>query len=181
MKITRRQAREIALCLVFDFGFNSEEKPEELLDLYIRYFPEDGEKEITESIKDDAYISKVYFGVAENIDTLDNIIRNCSLKWKFNRISRISVSILRIAVYELLYMEDIPDEVSINEAVEMAKKYDTDESYTFVNGILGAVVTNKAEYQRPDGIGGETDESEAADEISECEKESESDCSSQKQ
>lgn len=140
MKMTRRQAREITLCLVFDFGFNSEEKPEELLDLYIRYFPEADEKEITESIKDDKYISDVYFGVAEKIDELDEIIKNCSLKWKLKRISRVSVSILRIAVYELLYMNDIPDEVSINEAVEMSKKYDTDESYTFVNGVLGSVV-----------------------------------------
>ena len=145
MKITRRQAREITLCLVFDFGFNSEEKPEELLDLYIRYFPEadkTDEKEITEQVKEDKYISTVYFGVAEKIDELDEIIKNSSLKWKLERISRVSASILRIAVYELLYMNDIPSEVSINEAVEMAKKYDSDDSYTFVNGVLGSVVTN---------------------------------------
>jgi len=145
MKITRRQAREITLCLVFDFGFNSEEKPEELLDLYIRYFPEADkadEKEITEQVKEDSYISTVYFGVAEKIEELDEIIKNSSLKWKLERISRVSASILRIAVYELLYMNDIPSEVSINEAVEMAKKYDNEDSYTFVNGVLGSVVTN---------------------------------------
>ena len=55
------------------------------------------------------------------------------------RMSRVSVSLLRIAVYELLYMEDIPTEVTINEAVELSKKYDGDDSYTFVNGVLGAV------------------------------------------
>ena len=139
MRISRRQAREITLCLDFDFGFNSEEKPEELLDLYIKYFPDNEENQITEDIKNNKYISKVYFGVAEKVDELDKIIKNCSLKWKLKRISRVSASILRIAVFELLYMEDIPHEVSINEAVEMAKKYDTDESYTFVNGVLGAV------------------------------------------
>ena len=139
MKITRRQAREITLALVFDFGFNSEEKPEELLDLYVRYFPEADEAEITEQVKDDEYISKVYFGVAEKVDDLDKIIKNCSLKWKIERMSRVSVSILRIALYELLYMDSIPTEVSINEAVELAKKYDNDDSYTFINGVLGAV------------------------------------------
>ncbi|MBR5528400.1 MAG: transcription antitermination factor NusB [Clostridia bacterium] len=93
-------------------------------------------------MRNDTYISEVYFGVAEKVDELDEIIKNCSLKWKLERISRVSMSILRIAVYELLYMSDIPNEVSINEAVEMAKKYDSDDSYTFVNGVLGAVVTN---------------------------------------
>ena len=140
MKLTRRQAREITLCLVFDFGFNSEEKPEELLDLYIRYFPEADEAQMTEQVKDDEYISKVYFGVAEKIAELDETIKNCSLKWKMKRMSRVSVSILRIALYEILYVDSIPTEVSINEAVELAKKYDNDDSYTLINGVLGAAV-----------------------------------------
>ena len=142
MKITRRQAREITLCLVFDFGFNSDEKPEELLDLYVTYCPETDEEKMTEQIKENDYISNVYFGVAENIENLDEIISNCSLKWKTERISRVCMSILRLAVYELLYIKDIPEEVTVNEAVELAKKYDTDDSYTFVNGVLGAVIKN---------------------------------------
>jgi N utilization substance protein B len=142
MKITRRQAREITLCLVFDFGFNSDEKPEELLDLYITYFPETDEEKMTEQIRENEYISNAYFGVAENITQLDEVIANCSLKWKTERISRVCMSILRLAVYELLYMDEIPSEVTVNEAVELAKKYDTDDSYTFVNGVLGAVIKN---------------------------------------
>lgn len=140
MKITRRQAREITLCLVFDFGFNSDEKPEELLDLYVTYFPEADEEKMEDQIKENDYISDVYFGVAESIEELDEIISRCSIKWKPERISRVSMSILRLAVYELLYMKDIPEEVTVNEAVELAKKYDTDDSYTFVNGVLGAVI-----------------------------------------
>lgn len=144
MKLTRRQAREIALCLVFDFGFNTEEKPEELLKLYIEYFPSDsGEKKMAEQIKDNNYISEVYFGVAEKIDEIDEIIKNNAEKWKFDRISRISISILRIAIYELLYMDDIPLEVSANEAVELAKKFDHDDCYTFINGVLGSVIKNE--------------------------------------
>lgn len=140
MKITRRQAREITLCLVFDFGFNSDEKPEELLDLYVTYFPEADEEKMEDQIKENDYISDVYFGVAESIEELDEIISRYSIKWKPERISRVSMSILRLAVYELLYMKDIPEEVTVNEAVELAKKYDTDDSYTFVNGVLGAVI-----------------------------------------
>mgnify|MGYP004615030105 CR=1 FL=1 len=145
MKINRRQAREITLCLVFDFGFNSEEKPEELLDLYIRYFPDGELPPVNEEIKNDPYISRVYFGVAENADTLDGITKNHSLKWKIERMSRVSVSLLRIAVYELLYMEDIPTEVSINEAVELTRKYSGEESCPFVNGVLGTISRKLAE------------------------------------
>ncbi len=142
MKLTRRQAREITLCLVFDFGFNSEEKPEELLELYLRYFPEENAEKTAEQIKSNNYIQQVYFGVAENVDELDEIIKNCSEKWKFERISRVSVSILRIAIYELLYIKDIPHEVTINEAVELSKKFDTEDSYTFIHGVLGAVMSS---------------------------------------
>lgn len=159
MKITRRQAREITLCLVFDFGFNSEEKPEELLDLYVRYFPEADDAHITEEIKNDDYISKVYFGVAEKIEELDKTIKNCSLKWKLERMSRVSVSILRIALYELLYMESIPTEVSINEAVELAKKYDNDDSYAFINGVLGAATKQLEAAQIDDSGKSEGEES----------------------
>ena len=164
MKITRRQAREITLCLVFDFGFNSEEKPEELLDLYVRYFPEADEEHVTEEIKNDDYISKVYFGVAEKIDALDETIKNCSLKWKLERMSRISVSILRLAVYELLYIDSIPTEVSINEAVELAKKYDNDESYTFINGVLGAVAKQLEANGLAESSSAESDENEGGKE-----------------
>ena len=142
MKLSRRKAREITLCLIFDFGFNSQEKPDELLDLYLKYYPDERAENIAEQVKGDNYIQNVYFGVAEKVDELDEIIRNCSQKWKLERISRISVSILRMAIYELLYVEGTPHEVTVNEAVEISKKYDTEESYTFINGVLGAVITN---------------------------------------
>ena len=71
-------------------------------------------------------------------EEIDNLIEKCAEKWSKNRISRVSSSVLRIAIYEILYCDDIPLEVSINEAVELSKKYDTDDSYTFVHGVLGA-------------------------------------------
>ena len=63
--------------------------------------------------------------------------------WSSKRISRVSKSILRLALYEIIYMKDIPCQVSVNEAVELAKKFDSEESYTFVNGILGAYLRSK--------------------------------------
>ena len=79
-------------------------------------------------------------GVEDNLEEIDKIISDhLSAKWKLNRISKVSLSILRLAVYEMKYVEDIPSNVSINEAVELSKKFSGEEEYKFVNGILGAV------------------------------------------
>ncbi|MBP5246067.1 MAG: transcription antitermination factor NusB [Clostridiales bacterium] len=138
----RRQAREAVLCMLFDYGFHTEEKPEELLELYLDYFYDKKEENISEEIRLDDYFSKVYFGVIANIAEIDGIIEKCSQKWSKKRISRISLSAIRIAIYEMLYMsgekDGISPEISINEAVELVKKYDSEDSYTFVNGVLGA-------------------------------------------
>ncbi len=136
--MTRRQAREAALCMLFDYSFHSTEAPEELLDLYLENYYDEKEKCICAELREDAYFSKIYFGVISNIAQIDALIERCSEKWSKKRISRISVSVLRIAIYEMLYMEDIPVQVSINEAIELAKRFDTEDSYTFVNGVLGA-------------------------------------------
>lgn len=134
----RREAREAVLCMLFDYSFHSEEKPEELLELYLENYYDEKEKCISSEIREDKYFSKTYFGVVSNIEEIDEIIEKCAEKWSKNRISRISVSILRIAIYEILFCDDIPLQVSINEAVELAKRFDSDDSYTFVNGVLGA-------------------------------------------
>ena len=79
-------------------------------------------------------------GVEDNLEEIDKIISDhLSAKWKLNRISKVSLSILRLAVYEMKYVEDIPTNVTINEAVELSKKFSGEEEYKFVNGILGAV------------------------------------------
>lgn len=146
----RREAREAVLCMLFDYSFHAEEKPEELLELYLDNYYDEKEKCISSQIREDKYFSKTYFGVIANIDEIDEIIEKCSEKWSKNRISRVSSSILRIAIYEMLYADDIPLEVSVNEAVELAKRFDTDESYTFVNGVLGAAA--KMTSAEKDGI-----------------------------
>lgn len=141
--MNRHTAREITLCLLFNFSFNTEEKPEELLELYINYFPDAENGIIPEEIRNDNYISKTYFGVTQKISELDSYIENASENWKPERISRVSRSILRLAIYELLYVDDIPEKVSINEAIELAKRFDDDNSYVYVNGILANVVAGR--------------------------------------
>lgn len=85
------------------------------------------------------FAEKLILGVKEHIDELDGLIEANLKGWKKNRISKISLTILRIAVYELLYIDDVPASVSINEAVELAKSYATNEDGAFVNGVLGSI------------------------------------------
>ncbi len=138
--MNRREARQAALCMIFDYSFHSDDCPNEALELYIENFRDIEEKCISEQLRTDSYFQKVYFGVISNIPEIDEIISRLSKKWDTKRISRISMSILRLALYEILYIEDIPEQVSVNEAVELSKKFDTDDSFTFVNGILGAAI-----------------------------------------
>lgn len=142
-KMNRREVREAALCMIFDYSFHSDDDGNEQLELYLDNFQDKDEKNISEELRGDEYFTKVYFGVISNLSELDAIIEANSKKWSSKRISRVSRSIMRLALYEIKYMDDIPTQVSINEAVELAKKFDSDESYTFVNGILGAAVRSE--------------------------------------
>lgn len=126
--------------MIFDYSFHTEGDGNEQLELYLDNFQDKDSKNLSEELRQDDYFTKAYFGVISNINELDEIIAICSKKWSSKRISRVSKSILRLALYEIIYMKDIPEQVSVNEAVELAKKFDSDESYTFVNGILGAYI-----------------------------------------
>lgn len=90
------------------------------------------------------YIEKVVDGFPEKREEIDGIISLHSHSWKIERISRVDLAILRLALFEMLYMDDIPDKVSINEAVELAKKYSTDKSHKYVNGLLGGYLKSRA-------------------------------------
>lgn len=126
--MTRKQAREEAFILVFEKEFNKNSL-EEVLSL----------AEEVRDIKADDYIKSVFFGVFENIDELDNIISECAVGWKISRITKTALAVLRVALFEIKHLDDIPVSVSINEAVEITKKYATKEDASFVNGILSTV------------------------------------------
>ncbi len=126
--MTRREAREEAFILIFEKQFNSADVSEIL--------------EIAAEVRDlkpDEYIRTVFNGVYDNLETIDGIISDNAIGWKIGRIAKVSLCILRLAVFEIKYMEDIPVSVSINEAVELAKKYATKEDASFINGILSSV------------------------------------------
>ena len=81
-------------------------------------------------------------GVMSNLAEIDKMIKNYTNNWSLDRITNIDRNILRIAIYEILYLQNIPKSVSINEAVELAKKYGTRSSFSFVNGVLGRINKN---------------------------------------
>lgn len=126
--LSRKAAREQAFILIFEKSFN-DYPVEEILETA---------KSIREFETDDYTIS-VFTGVFDNLAEMDALISQHSKGWALKRINRVSLSILRLAIYEMLYRDDIPVSVSVNEAVELCKKYATTEDASFVNGILGAV------------------------------------------
>lgn len=126
--MTRHESRELAFILVFEKGFQDEMSVIELIEnaLELELFPEN------------AFAENLARKVYDNITDIDNIINENLVRWSAKRISRVSRAILRLAVCELMYT-DVPVGVAINEAVEIAKKYATDEDASYVNGVLGAV------------------------------------------
>ncbi len=143
--MTRKQAREVAIHLVFEYGFRNEAGDipfEELLtDERIKSFASvDPIYETAPDAVQYQYIKTVFRGVCDHVEELDGYIKKYSIDWNFKRISRIAIAIMRVAMYEILYLdnEDVPDKAAINEAVEIAKRYDTAETVSFINGIIGS-------------------------------------------
>lgn len=132
--MTRKQAREEAFILIFEKQFNADPL-DELLELAVE----------VRDIEPDDYIKNVFFGVFEDLERLDARIAGYAVGWSLNRISKTALAVLRLALYEMESMEDIPVSVSINEAVELCKKYATKEDASFVNGILATAAKENAE------------------------------------
>ena len=125
--MTRRQAREEAFILVFEKQFN-DSPLEDILNLAVE----------VRDIKPDDYIKDAFFGVYSNLDDIDKIISDCAVGWSIGRISKTALAVLRLSIYEMKYISEIPVAVSINEAVEILKKYATKEDAKYVNGILSS-------------------------------------------
>ena len=127
--MTRRQARETVFELLFETEFTSERTPEQTLELAC---------EQRELAVDD-YVRSAYLGAMEHRPVLDTLLGRFSNGWKTDRMSRVSRAVLRLCTYEMLYCEDIPASVSLNEAVELAKKFDDPKARAFVNGVLNSI------------------------------------------
>ncbi len=127
----RRETRENAMKLLYQVQIQKDDTDEQ-----IERFME--EQQIIEE-SDKNYILSVVKGVMENSEELDNLISRHAKGWTIQRMPKVDLAIMRLSCYEMKYRTDIPVNVSINEAVEMAKKYSSEQSKTFVNGVLGKV------------------------------------------
>ncbi|MDD5938692.1 MAG: transcription antitermination factor NusB [Clostridiales bacterium] len=143
--MTRSSAREIAVHFIFELGFSNATADELLAAALTRpAFEELGQEEPLyaefPNREQRAYIEELVRGVYGHGAELDGYIAKYAIGWKFSRIPRVVVAILRVCMYEILYMQDIPNAAAINEAVELTKHYEEPELASFVNGILGTFV-----------------------------------------
>ena len=145
--MTRANARELAVHLIYSQGFTGEE-PEQVVSTRL-------EKEYYKNLSQEndvyaerpsraqlGYIDGVVTGVANRAEDLNAQIQKYSIGWDVSRISRLVRTIMQLAIYEILYVEDVPTGVAVSEAVRLAKKYDGDDTGAFVNGILGSFARN---------------------------------------
>lgn len=135
--MNRREARKNAFYLIFQIGFHQTEELEQMKELFF----EQKEQEIPKEQRE--FILKEVEGTKAHLLEIDEIITKKSKKWKKERISKVDIAILRLAIYEIYFSEEVPNSVAINEAVELAKEFGTEQSSAFINGILGSIVSEK--------------------------------------
>ena len=126
--MNRKTARENAFILLFELASKTDETAEEIFDKATN----------VRELEVDDYVKRVFFGVNENLVVIDECIEESLVGWKAARLSAVSKALIRLAIYELMFIEDIPAKVSINEAIELSKKYDDEKAYMLVNGALNA-------------------------------------------
>lgn len=129
----RSELREHIFRILFRIEFNTREEMPEQLDMYF---------EQLESIKDSEkeYVAEKYFNIERCVEEIDTLINEHTTGWKTSRMNKVDLTILRLAVYEMKKDTEIPVNVAINEAVELAKKYSSDEGPAFINGVLAKLV-----------------------------------------
>ncbi len=143
--MTRKTAREIAVRLCFEMSARGVPPDTLLAETFDREYYETLaiEDKTYESFPDEKqmeYIAHLVRGVGEHLPELDGYIEKYSKGWKFQRISRTALAVMKTAMYEIMYMPDIPSGAAINEAVELAKKYEEPDIVPFVNGVLGSFI-----------------------------------------
>ena len=126
----RRAAREAVLALLFETEYHEDDAPEAILARAA---------EARDVDTKDRYIRKEYFGIMEHLTEIDALLSRHAKGWRTDRLSRISRAVLRLGTYEVVFAEKIPAPIAINEAVELAKKYDDPKARAFINGVLNAI------------------------------------------
>ncbi|MBO5402244.1 MAG: transcription antitermination factor NusB [Clostridia bacterium] len=127
--MTRRESREAALCLIYEQSFSPEISTDEIIEKA---------KEIREE-KISEFAKQLFNGVCEKKQNIDLRITSSAENWSIDRISRVSLSIIRLAAYEILYA-GTEKQIAVNEALELARKYDDEKSVSFINGVLAGII-----------------------------------------
>jgi N utilization substance protein B len=144
--MSRRVAREYAIQFLFSLDFNKADDVENQLEEFLLHrdaHREEEESALNKSSKD--YAVEVIKGCLQHMEEIDKLIEFHTTGWKKERIAKVDLAILRLAIYEIVFNNEVPDSVAANEAIELAKKYSTDESGSFVNGVLGKIIRGKGE------------------------------------
>ena len=136
--MSRKAARDLAFKLIYQLEMHREDIDEQIAIFYRENSVDDKDKE---------YINEVVRGVLHEKDALDGFVQKYSRGWKLSRISKVDLAILRLALYEMTRMKEIPQSVSINEAVELAKKYSGSEAGAYINGVLGRILREELEQE----------------------------------
>ena len=137
-EMTRRELREHIFQLLFRVEFNEKDEMAKQVGLFV----EDMEEETEVKERDKTYISEKYAKIVEKLPEIDKMLDEVSKGWKTSRMGKVELTILRLAVYEMRFDEDIPQKVAINEAVELSKKFGGNEAPAFVNGVLAKLTGN---------------------------------------
>ncbi len=137
--MTKKRTRENLYLMLFQTEFYQEQDLMEQADLFLESL--EG-KDATEKAKE--ALRERYQSVLSHLSDIDEKIGQKAEGWSFSRLPKADLSVMRLAVYEILYDEDVPDGVAINEAVELAKRYGGDKSFRFVNGVLASVVKERS-------------------------------------
>lgn len=128
----RSELRQHIFKMLFLIEFNGKDEMPEQIELYL-----DKIEELSDTDRD--YIVKKHAAIVEKVEEIDEILNTHTTGWKTTRMNKVDLTILRLAVYEIQWDEDVPAGVAINEAVEIAKKYSSEEGPSFVNGVLGKI------------------------------------------
>lgn len=131
--MNRSEMREQAFVLLYEKEFFSELSCNDIEEIYSENFSELSE-----------YAKKAFEETSARIDELDELIKKYLKGWKLERIPKVNISILRLALYEIIYEDGVPGKVAVNEAVELAKKYSGEDDYMFINGVLGSYLREEA-------------------------------------
>ena len=141
----RTSTRNHTFNIIFQLEFFKIDEIKEILDKYYETLEYEKELEIKENENFLPYkinkkiIEEQIFNLTENIDKIDEIIQENSIGWSIKRLDKVDLAILRLAIFEMLFEEQIPNKVVINEAIELAKEYGNEKSYKFINGVLATV------------------------------------------